>query len=763
MENYKLQTLLESAEKKFRDKQYSDAVEILNRVLYLQPENSKANELLSYINGNKGNHSLAEALLEKATKKDDCSAEAHYYYGKMLLSRSKYRDAIESFEKAIEKVGYFFEAMHEIGTAYALLNEYQSALNYYQKCQILKKDSPQLNYNLAKIYEELKNYTEASKYYDIAIALDPKYQEAIINKGNLLEELGEYQDAINHFDRALRIKPHYKIYLNKANVLYKTNSFAEAIKCYKQALDIKPNYLEAWTNMGLALKRSGFDMDALSCYEKAINLDSNSIEPILNRAYLNVKLKNFEEAIIDFKKILSINKNENWIYGDLFHTELKLCSWSEYKKIKICIKKKENIKLKKINPFNLLGLIDKLNLIKINTELFVEDKFPSKKLVNPFSKKNNKTKIRIGYYSSDFYNHAVGHLVAGMFELHSKDKFEIVAFSFKPMKNDIVRERIEKAFDQFIEVINVSDAEVAKLSRTLNIDISVDLMGHTGEARPGIFAHRAAPIQVNYLGYPGTMGASYIDYIVADPILIPPEFQEFYTEKVVYLPHSYQVNDRKREISDRKFSRAEVGLPEKGFIFCCFNNNYKILPEIFDIWMRILQTVDQSVLWLLEDSPAAAKNLKFEAVQRGIDPGRLVFAQRLPSAEHLARHALADLFIDTFPYNAHTTASDALWSGLPLVTLQGESFASRVASSLLSAVGLPELITHTTQEYESLVIELAMNPQKLASIKQKLLDHRMNTPLFDTDQYTKHLENAYLQMYERYRADLASDHITIIT
>jgi predicted O-linked N-acetylglucosamine transferase (SPINDLY family) len=280
-------------------------------------------------------------------------------------------------------------------------------------------------------------------------------------------------------------------------------------------------------------------------------------------------------------------------------------------------------------------------------------------------------------------------------------------------------------------------------------------------SRTGVFSHRAAPIQVNYLGYPGTMGASYIDYIIADSILIPPELQQYYTEKVVYLPDSYQANDRKREISNRKFTRAEVGLPDNSFVYCCFNNNYKILPEVFEIWMRLLNTVERSVLWLLEDNPTAAKNLKSEAAQRGIDPGRLIFAPRLPTPDHLARHALADLFIDTFPYNAHTTASDALWAGLPLLTVQGESFASRVASSLLSAIGLTELITYTLEEYETLAIELANNQQKLKGIRHKLAQNRDTTPLFDTPQFTKHLENAYLQMYERYQADLPPEHIFV--
>jgi predicted O-linked N-acetylglucosamine transferase (SPINDLY family) len=339
----------------------------------------------------------------------------------------------------------------------------------------------------------------------------------------------------------------------------------------------------------------------------------------------------------------------------------------------------------------------------------------------------------------------------------------VFAFSLrKAPVEDEINLRLKKGFDNFINVENKSDQEIAQLSRSLNIDIAIDLSGHTQYSRTGIFAYRAAPIQVNYLGYPGTIGAQYIDYIIADSTLIPQSHRQFYTEKVVALPNSYQVNDRKRIISDRQFNKQELGLPEKGFVFCCFNNNYKILPATFDSWMRILKAVEGSVLWLLTDSPSVETNLKKYAREQGIDETRLVFAGRMPLSEHLARHALADLFIDTAPYNAHTTASDALWAGLPVLTLTGQSFASRVAASLLNAIDLPELITNTQEAYEVLAIELATNPQKLAAIKLKLANNRLTTPLFDTPLFTKHIEAAYIKMYERYQADLMPDRLTLM-
>jgi len=348
-----------------------------------------------------------------------------------------------------------------------------------------------------------------------------------------------------------------------------------------------------------------------------------------------------------------------------------------------------------------------------------------------------------------------------LFERHDKAKFELVAFSFGPNRNDEMRKRVSAAFDQFMDVRNRSDKDIALLSRKLEIDVAVDLKGFTTDARAGIFSYRAAPLQVNYLGYPGTMGAEYIDYLIADGTLIPEASRQHYAEKIAYLPNSYQVNDRKRAIADKMFSREELGLPSTGFVFCCFNNSYKITPAIFDGWMRILKQVEGSVLWLLEANSTAVRNLRHEAEARGINAARLIFAKRMPLAEHLARHRAADLFIDTLPCNAHTTASDALWAGLPVLTCTGEAFASRVAASLLNAIDLPELVTTTQDQYEARAVELATNPERLKQIKQKLERNRLTTPLFDTELFTKHIEAAYIQIYERYQADLPPEHIYV--
>jgi predicted O-linked N-acetylglucosamine transferase (SPINDLY family) len=339
------------------------------------------------------------------------------------------------------------------------------------------------------------------------------------------------------------------------------------------------------------------------------------------------------------------------------------------------------------------------------------------------------------------------YLMAQLFELHDKSKFELFGFSFGPDTKDLMRERAVSAFDHFYDVRDKTDQEVAKISREIGVDIAIDLKGFTQNYRAGIFANRAAPIQINYLGYPGTMAAQYMDYIIGDRIIIPEEMQNKYQEKVLYMPSTYQVNDGARKISERHYTRDDFGLPKQGLVFCSFNNNYKITPSVFGSWVTILNHVEGSVLWLLEDNSWASTNLRREAASRGLDPSRLIFAKRMPLADHLARHRLADLFLDTFPCNAHTTASDALWAGLPLITIAGEAFASRVAASLLHAVGLPDLVTKNQKQYQDLAVSLGNNVLNLNSIKLRLSENLAQSPLFDVKKYTYDLETLYIDAF----------------
>jgi predicted O-linked N-acetylglucosamine transferase (SPINDLY family) len=583
--------------------------------------------------------------------------------------------------------------------------------------------------NLSAAQLKLKKYSEARAAAQKAISVESDNSEAYLNLGLIEKDLKNFESAVKFFDKSLSLKPDYaEANSNKGNALHELKRYDEAIAHFDKALSLKPDYAECWSNKGITLN----------------------------------ELKRYDEAIVHHDKALSLKPDIDWASGDLLHTKMKICSWSGLAESLQDIVQKVVANEKVANPFSLLALNDDSVLHKKSSEIYIQSRYPFNPALEPILKRPQSQKIRVGYFSADFHNHATGYLMAELFELHDKSQFELVGFSFGPIANDEMCQRLEKSFDQFIEVGRKSDVEVARLSRDLNIDIAVDLKGFTQDARTGIFAHRAAPIQVNYLGYPGTMGANYIDYIIADKTLISPELQTCYSEKVIYLPYSYQVNDRKRLISDRKFTRQELGLPEYGFVFCCFNNNYKILPLTFEGWMRILRAVEGSVLWLLQDNSWAAENLKEEAEKQGVAPDRLVFAERLPLPEHLARHRQADLFLDTFPYNAHTTTSDALWAGLPVLTLMGGSFASRVAASLLNAIGLPELITSTQEEYEALAIELALNPKKLADVKLKLANNCLTAPLFDTPLFTKNLEAAYFKMMVRYQTDMMPDHIFIV-
>jgi len=604
-----------------------------------------------------------------------------------------------------------------------------SAELYLKQALRLQSSNPHVLRLLGVVSSQRRQYSDALEYFNSSLKVLPKNSLALSNLGNVFLELKEYSKALDAYDKSIKIDSKYaEAWSNKGNVLYELKRFDEAIVHHDKALSLKPDYAEAWSNKGNVL----------------------------------CELKRFDEAIANYDNSLSLKTDIDWVHGYLLHTKMEICSWSGLAESLEDISKKVVANERVIDPFPLLALNDDIALHKKSSEIYTQSRCPFNPVLGPILKHPQSQKIRLGYYSADFHNHATGYLMAELFELHDKSQFELIGFSFGPLVNDEMRQRLEKSFDQFIEVGQKSDVEVAKLSRDLNIDIAVDLKGFTQDARTGIFAHRAAPIQVNYLGYPGTLGTDYIDYIIADKTLIPPQSQQPYPEKVVCLSNSYQVNDRHRLISDRQFTKQELGLPENGFVFCCFNNNFKILPATFAGWVRILRAVEGSILWLFQDNFWAAENLKKEAEKQGISADRLVFSERLTLSEHLARHRQADLFLDTFPCNAHTTASDALWAGLPVLTLMGESFASRVAASLLNAIGLPELITSTQEEYELLAIELAKNPKKLADIKLRLAQNRLTAPLFDTPLFTKNLETAYIKMMERHLADFQPDHISIV-
>jgi predicted O-linked N-acetylglucosamine transferase (SPINDLY family) len=586
--------------------------------------------------------------------------------------------------------------------------------------------------------------------------------QALFQQALALHQRGYLPQAREIYLNILKTQPNHFNSLHFLGLIsYQTRDYKQAISLMNQAIELYSGDATFYCNLANSLRADRQLESAIENYNKAIALDPNNGDFYYNCANVLADLKRLDLALINYNKAIQLKPDYKFLFGMITMIKARICNWESYHEDKKTLENKILEREQAIAPFLALPIIDSPELQSLNAKTWVQFKYPSINRLGPIAKRSKGKKIRIGYYSADFYNHATSYLMAGLFESHDRSKFEIIAFSLGSHNIDEMHNRVSSSFDKFIDVSSKNESHIASLSRELEIDIAIDLKGFTQNMRLGAFAHRCAPIQVNYLGYPGTIGAPYMDYIIADKTIIPEESQKYYSEKIVYLPNSYQVNDSKRKISDKIFTKEEFGLPKDKFIYCCFNNSYKITPQTFDGWMKILNEVQESVLWLLEDNITATKNLKKEAANRGIDPNRLIFSERIPLEEHLARHKLADLFIDTVPCNAHTTCSDSLWAGLPVLTLTTKSFAGRVSASLLNAIMLPELITDTQEQYEALAIELSRNKEKLEKIKKKLVANKLSTSLFNTSTFTKNIEKAYEVMYEKYCEDIVAANIEI--
>ncbi len=580
-----------------------------------------------------------------------------------------------------------------------------------------------------------------------ADALERLYDQAVT-----LYQQGDFPAASAAFTTMLQQAPRFAPAHNGLGLcLYATGSTRTALEHFEAATRCDQFFAPAYINRGMALRDLGRLPEALACLEKAVALDPRNANAHGNRGMMLTEMQQPAAANACFDRCLQLNPDYPDAPGMRLLNKIYICDWTNLAYDVGDLLERLDRGQRAAPPWALLAFTDSLELKRKVSEQWGRGKHAENPVLGPVKAYTGHQRIRLGYYSADYHRHATAHLIAELFERHDRAKFEVIAFSFGADTGDDMQRRIAAGCTRYIDVRTRNDREVAQMSRDLEIDIAIDLKGLTQENRIGIFAHRAAPIQVSYLGFPGTLGVSYMDYIIADDVVIPESARPHYTEKVVNLPGSYQCNDRKRAVSERVFTRAEAGLPETGFVFCCFNNNFKIMPGIFEVWARILNAVPGSVLWLIEDNQAAVANLKRNASAFGLDPERLVFAPRIAPDEHLARHKLADLFLDTLPYNAHTTASDSLWVGVPLVTCPGESFPARVAASLLTAVDMPELITPNLQEYEALAVALARDPARLGALKDKLAATRATAPLFDTDAFTRNIEAAYLRMLADHR------------
>jgi predicted O-linked N-acetylglucosamine transferase (SPINDLY family) len=790
-----LQQVMQQAQSAYNAGDWTAAERLSRVVLGGRANHFDALNLLGIITAQTQRGAQSAEWFARAVAVNAGSPMAHYNYGNLLSSIDRGDEAVTRFDHALALKPDFAEAWFSRGIALARQGRRDAALESYGRALSVRPRYAEALNNRGCLLSELQRTAEALECFDAALQVKPDYADAFNNRGNALTKLGRLEAALESFSLAIRVKADYAEAFNgRGNVLQIKGQFDAALNDFERASTLRPSYAEALNNRGSvlaklrrfdeallsfaralqangrladvhcnrgwALQELGRFEEALASYDQALEINPDFAEAWNNRAELLADLDRFDDASIAYERALRLKPDYEWLPGIWLHTLMQLCEWQDLGPRVTDLVARVMAGERVSSPFPLLALIDSLPVQQRAARLYAGAKYVALPAV--FSDRRTPGgKIRIGYFSADFHDHATAQLMAEAFELHDRERFFLAAFSFGPERNDDMRKRLSAAFDEFVDVRFRSDAEIAQLARLMELDIAVDLKGYTHDDRPGIFALRAAPVQVSYLGYPGTTGAAALDYLIADAVVIPEASRDLYCEKIVYLPHSYQANDRTRRIADRVFSREELGLPAVGCVFCCFNANFKITPPTFDVWMRILQRVEGSVLWLLEGNRTAAVNLRREAQRRGIDPERLVFATRMPRAEHLARHRCADLFLDTLPYNAHTTASDALWVGLPVLTCAGTSFAARVAASLLRAMRMPELITSSLAEYEAAAVELAANPGTLAELTRRLAHLRSTTPLFDTPRFIRHLECAYVKVNERHRSGLPPDHIAI--
>ena len=754
--------LFEQALAAFNARNYSGAKKKLLTLLKSDPVHIDGYHLLGVSLALMDDHKNALKYYREAINLKTTDAQIFSNYASSLSAIGDHENALEAQKKALKIEPNNFEYLYNAGNLLCALGNFESSLIYYQNALKNNQTFAPIYNNYGKALFDLKRFSESLEYFDQALKIDPYYLNCLNNKGIALKELKYYDESIKVLQIAYSINNnHAETLSNIGIVLCALHKFKEALNFFQRAVELKPNYAEAWSNKGAVFNYFKKFNDAISCHDRALNITPNYAEAWSNKATSLVEINKYSDALKCYEKALVLKPEFEWIFGNVIHTKMKLGLWNDYENDLSKLINDINSRKKSVQPFVSLFLIDDPVIHQQCAEIYVSNLFSTNQKLGLFENKTKRNKIRIGYFSADFGSHAVSSLIVELLESHNKNLFEIIGFSFSSNDGGAMYSRISNTFDEFIQIDDMSDHEVAILARNKQIDIAIDLGGFTGANRFGPFAFKLAPIQVNYLGYPGTSGSNFMDYIIADQTLIPEEQRNCFNEKIVYLPNCYQPNDSSKVITYKFKQRSELDLPENSFVFCCFNNNYKIQPNIFKTWMHILSVVDHSVLWLLMDDDALKINLSNEAKNLGIDPSRLIFAKRLAVSEHLGRHTFADLFLDTFPYNAHTTASEALWSGLPILTLQGKSFASRVASSLLRAMDLPELICQSQDEYKSKAIFLAKNPSEISALKMKISQNKSSSPLFNTQLMTHNLESAYTKMYQAYLDGRNPDHIYI--
>ena len=707
-------------------------------------------------------HDEAVASFERALNLKPGEPGVWFNRGNALQKLGRHDEALASYDQAISLRADYAEAWENRGHALLGIGRTDDAFASYDQAESCGPGRAQPWIARGNAFIALKRYEDGLTNFDQALALEPRNFDALFQRANALLYMRKPDEALPPLEACVDIRPdHPDVWVSRGAAFAGLSRYDEALACYDRALALKPDCLEAHVNCAIAFNSLKRHAEAAESASAALVLKPTEHAALAQRANALAALWRFDQAIPDYETLFQLS-DEYPVAGNLVHAYLHCCDWRHLAEYRSAVEQGISAGEHVVSAFQYVfycrSPADQLACTKLwlQTEIGTAEPLWH-------GERYTHERIRIAYLSEDFREHAVTTLMAGVWEAHDRSKFETFAISFGEDDGSDMRGRIQRGFDHFIDVRNQRNEDIAALLRAREIDIVVDLAGYSGYCRPRILALRPAPVQVNYLGYPATMGAEFIDYIIADRSLIPEADQQHYTEKVVYLPDSYMANDRNRRIAERHPTRAEVGLPPGGFVYCSFNRVAKLLPETFDIWMRLLNAVDHSVLWLADPGrPVAVQNLRREAEARGVAADRLIFAPHLPRVEdHLARLSLADLFLDTEPYNAHATASDALWAGLPVLTLKGATFASRVAASLLHAIGLPEMVTETPQVYENVALMLAREPSTLAALKAKLARNRETHPLFDTIRFTRHLETAYITMWERAQRGEAPDHFAV--
>ncbi len=626
-----------------------------------------------------------------------------------------------------------------------------------KKCEDIK-DKLENNLQFFHIYGfvsfNLKDYNKAIDLWKKTIKIDPNFVSGFNNLGNAFLKIKKFEEAIKYLNKSLELKPDFfETHYTLSEIFFQKGLHEKTLHHLNEAIKIKPDHLQTIKNKLKLLSKLNKKEEILKLLEKVIPNHPKNTELYNEKAQVLSELGLNSQSLSTYKTIFMMEPDYPFVLGNIVSDKLRNCNWDGLDKDLKDIEKKINKEKEVADPFLVSTLYDSPDLLNKVTKLWIKQ-FDHGQKINEFQITRDYSKINIGYFSADFRDHPVGHLIVKMIESHDKSKFNIYGFYLgnKHKQNDEYHLRLKKAFTKFYDVSKMSDEEISLLSKNIQIHIAIDLMAHTGghESRFGIFLKKCAPIQINFLGYPGTSASDKIDYIIADRTVIPEKNKKYFSEKIIYLPNSYQPSEKNRKLSVKNFNKQNLNLPDNDFIFCCFNTNTKILPGVFKLWIDILKRVPKSNLWLISDKNDVKENLKLEFKKKNIEPERIIFGDKLHISEHLARIKFADLFLDTFPYNAHTSCSDSIWAGLPVLTLEGDSFQSRVASSLLKTSGLNELIAKNKEEYVRKAVYIAKNKEYLNYLKNKLINSRESNPLFDNKSFANNIEKAYLIILEKY-------------